>query len=128
MLGLTILLSETIELLRNSNGLVTRLIRRCISWCCEFRAHKEQTQSIHQTVIGVLCYTDRVEIWYPTCLREWEGTIPGTCAQSPGLCPLGQALDDTIQANGVSTGFRQTAFPSRYFSITRGGKSYMKRK
>lgn len=72
-LRLTILLSETTELLRNSNGPVTPLIRRQISRCCEFRAHKEQTQSIHQAVTGILRYTDGVEIWYPACLRKGMG-------------------------------------------------------
>lgn len=73
MLGLTILLSEAIELLRNSNGPVTPLIRRCISWCREFRDHKEQTQSIHQAVIRAFRYTDGVKIGYPAHLRKGMG-------------------------------------------------------
>lgn len=130
MLGLTILLSETIELLRNSNGPVTPLIRRCISWCCKFRAHKEQTQSIHQAVTGVLRYTDRVEIWYPACLRKAIGRDnPGNACTVTRSVPLGSAPGhDSSQWGLRQRRFRQTIFPPRYFSTTRGGKNYMKRK
>lgn len=73
LLRLTILLSETTELLMNSNGPVTPFIRQHISWCCEFSPHKEQTQTIHQAAIRVLHYINRVEIWYPSCLSEGMG-------------------------------------------------------
>lgn len=93
MLGLTISLSEAIELLRNSDGPVTLLIRRCISWCREFRAHKEQTQSIHQAVIRLLRYTDGVEIGYPAHLRKGMGRDnPGNICTVTRTIPLGSAL------------------------------------
>lgn len=73
LLGLTSLLPESTQLLRNSNGPAAPFIREHISWCCEFSAHKEQTQAIHQAATGALHYTDRVEIWYPSCVSEAMG-------------------------------------------------------
>lgn len=129
LLGLTILLSEAIELLRNSSGPVTPLIRRCISWCREFRDHKEQTQSIHQAVIRALRYTDGVKIGYPAHLRKGMGKDnPGNTCTVRRAVPLGSALGWHNSSQLGITRFRQTVFPLIYFSVTRGRKNYMKRK
>lgn len=87
------------------------------------------TQNTHQVVTRLLCYTDRVEIWDPACLRK--GTArdnPGNTCSHQGSPPWGSPQWHDSSQWGIA-GFRRTAFPLRCFSITRDGKkSSVKRK
>lgn len=93
----------------------------------EFSTHKEQTQTIHQTAIGALHCSDRVEIWYPSCLSEGMGRHkPGNTWTVTRTIPLGWAPGRHDSSLWGIIGFIQTVSHKYIFLLQEVGRAIWK--